>query len=122
MLTAGRFIPEDASEETLISVGACIMRYLQSVQCNAYVIQDVQNPESFDSLKLSDIGIGLYSAASLINHSCDPNLDATNYGDIMVLRATRHICAGEEATVSYGPLYYKVINQFINQFINQSIS
>jgi SET domain-containing protein len=57
---------------------------------------------------MMDVGIGLYSSASLINHSCDPNVEITNYGDIMVVRATRNIAAGEEAAMSYGPLYYKV--------------
>lgn len=47
---------------------------------------------------------GVYSLASFINHSCEPNLDVTYpslHGDFLVLIANRDINPGEEITMSY---------------------
>ncbi|KAF4627530.1 hypothetical protein G7Y89_g10624 [Cudoniella acicularis] len=44
---------------------------------------------------------GLWIIASYINHSCIPNAKKEYMGDLMVLRATRPISAGEEITHSY---------------------
>ncbi|PMD34169.1 SET domain-containing protein [Hyaloscypha variabilis F] len=44
---------------------------------------------------------GLWMLASYINHSCLPNSEKEYIGDLMVLRATRPIAAGEEITHAY---------------------
>jgi hypothetical protein len=51
-----------------------------------------------DSCKAST---GLWVQASYINHSCIPNTKKEYMGDLMVLRATGPIRAGEEITHSY---------------------
>lgn len=54
------------------------------------------------------MGSGLWVQAAYINHSCMPNSMHTFYGDLLVLRATRNISAGEEITFAYTPLSYDV--------------
>jgi tetratricopeptide (TPR) repeat protein len=44
---------------------------------------------------------GLWITAAYINHSCIPNAKKEFIGDLMVLRATRAIAAGEEITHAY---------------------
>ena len=44
---------------------------------------------------------GLWTCASYINHSCIANAEKEYIGDLMVLRATRPISAGEEIFASY---------------------
>jgi hypothetical protein len=44
---------------------------------------------------------GLWIVASYMNHSCVPNAEKEYIGDLMVLRATRHIKAGDEVIHSY---------------------
>jgi hypothetical protein len=49
----------------------------------------------------SNASTGLWILASYINHSCIPNAKKEYMGDLMVLRATRPVSAGEEITDSY---------------------
>jgi len=44
---------------------------------------------------------GLWILASYINHSCLPNSEKEYIGDLMVVRATQHMPAGEEITYAY---------------------
>jgi hypothetical protein len=44
---------------------------------------------------------GLWIRAAYINHSCIPNTEREFIGDLMVVRATRDIAAGEEIVHSY---------------------
>ncbi|KAG6368573.1 hypothetical protein INS49_002786 [Diaporthe citri] len=47
------------------------------------------------------IAAGIWLHVSLVNHSCVPNADRSFIGDMMVVRATRGIKAGEEISLSY---------------------
>lgn len=49
----------------------------------------------------SNSSAGLWVLASYANHSCVPNAEKESIGDLMVLRATRPISAGDEITHSY---------------------
>ena len=49
----------------------------------------------------SNASAGLWILASYINHSCIPNANKESMGDLMVLRATQPIRAGDEITHSY---------------------
>jgi hypothetical protein len=44
---------------------------------------------------------GLWPTASYINHSCIGNVQRSYIGDLLLLRATRHIVAGEELLFNY---------------------
>ncbi|GFQ02561.1 histone-lysine n-methyltransferase smyd3 [Phtheirospermum japonicum] len=46
-------------------------------------------------------GIGLWVLASLINHSCDPNVRRLHIGDYVMVHASRDVKAGEELTFAY---------------------
>ena len=48
-------------------------------------------------------GTALYTLPSMLNHSCDPSVDAVwDNGDAtLTLRARREIDAGEELTITY---------------------
>jgi tetratricopeptide (TPR) repeat protein len=50
---------------------------------------------------MGERGAGLWMRAAYINHSCIPNAEREFVGDLMVLRATRDIAAGEEIVHSY---------------------
>jgi len=50
---------------------------------------------------VSNVSAGLWILASYSNHSCIPNTKKECMGDLMVLRATQPIGAGEEITLSY---------------------
>ncbi|TCD60526.1 hypothetical protein EIP91_009934 [Steccherinum ochraceum] len=44
---------------------------------------------------------GLYELPSFCNHACLPSADRTFFGDVMAIRATRDLKAGEEVTMTY---------------------
>ncbi|KAL8035525.1 hypothetical protein ABFX02_12G102600 [Erythranthe guttata] len=46
-------------------------------------------------------GVGLWVLASLINHSCEPNVRRLHVGDHVVVHASRDLRAGEELTFAY---------------------
>ncbi|KAM5474468.1 hypothetical protein MauCBS54593_002043 [Microsporum audouinii] len=50
---------------------------------------------------ISNASTGLWVRAAYINHSCASNAKKDYIGDLMILRATRRISAGEEITHSY---------------------
>lgn len=54
-------------------------------------------------VEASEVGVstGLWITAARINHSCDPNTEKEFIGDMMLIRAKRHIAAGEELLHSY---------------------
>lgn len=45
--------------------------------------------------------MAIYELTSFFNHSCLPSAHRTEYGDAMVIRASRAIKAGEEVTLDY---------------------
>ena len=52
-----------------------------------------------------DVGVGLFPTASLLNHSCEPNLEmfrsSSKHSPSCTFAAVRHIDKGEELTISY---------------------
>jgi len=90
------------------TLGGVLLRHLQIAQCNAWKITELQKPEKFDDLKQEEIGIGLYTTAAVVNHSCDPGADFNFFDDTLILRAIRNIAKDEEVAVSYGPVFYDV--------------
>ena len=55
--------------------------------------------------KCEDIGVGLFPTASLLNHSCEPNIEmfrsSSDHSPTCLFVATRHIEMGDELTISY---------------------
>jgi hypothetical protein len=69
---------------------------LEKLECNAFTVVDYD---------LSSItGIGLYTKAAAINHSCDPNCCQTfniSSSATLSIRAIKDIKKGEEVTIAY---------------------
>lgn len=47
--------------------------------------------------------VGLWCRAARFNHSCKPNAHWNVLGDLMIVRLSRDVVAGEELTISYHP-------------------
>jgi hypothetical protein len=52
-------------------------------------------------LPTANLGMGLFLASSLVNHSCDANMYHVSYGTSVVFRARRPISKGEQLTYCY---------------------
>jgi len=72
------------------------MRLLLRIKFNAHPILDMAS-------NTRRVGVGLYPAAALVNHSCYPNTvyHHVNQGRTLVFRAIRDIAPGEEVTYAY---------------------
>ena len=68
---------------------------------NAFGPGPVHAGRGDDEENFSHASAGLWVMAAYINHSCVPNAKKECVGDLMVLRATRPISAGDEITHSY---------------------
>ena len=101
-----------------------LLQFLCIIETNAFALEEptyrmqrklvralhknVINPSRF-SIEKRQIGTALYISISRFNHSCDPNLAFVfdNKFQRIVLCSTRMIIAGEELTLSYGPIYHR---------------
>ncbi|PAA67567.1 hypothetical protein BOX15_Mlig029511g1, partial [Macrostomum lignano] len=97
---------------------AALLRHLMLVPCNAHDVTALSAPPSrlttssstdngssvdISALTIRDIGSAVYPTASLINHSCDPNVSrVTCPGLRLEIRALRPIAKGEELLDNYG--------------------
>ncbi len=68
---------------------------------NTRYLFDLENGTTIDGSPMSN-------TARWINHSCDPNCDAYNEDDRIMIYAARDIESGEELTFDYGQEYFDV--------------
>lgn len=88
---------------------------------NAFQIDNVRNvyklrPETKEKNPIDD-ALALYELPSFCNHSCVPTASKAFFGDVMVIRATRPLKAGDEVTLSYCDvtLPYEERNTFVER-------
>ncbi|CAM9965703.1 unnamed protein product [Laminaria digitata] len=94
------------------ALAAELVTALFKVSTNAFAISTLRCSEpavgNVQSLTHTRLGVGLYCAAAMFNHSCVPNALVKFNGKELSVVATRHIERGAPVTVSYGPLASKV--------------
>ncbi|XP_012566679.1 histone-lysine N-methyltransferase SMYD3 isoform X1 [Hydra vulgaris] len=98
----------NARKEAFFTFAAVLVEYLQDVNIN---INDIDiyglmckascNSFAITNAELNSLGTGIFSSASLFNHSCDPNCVATFNGRDISIRAIKPIAEGEELMLSY---------------------
>lgn len=100
-------------DKTKILAGSLILRYLQSMPCNAHEVSEMcvarkGNEFIYDSI---EIGGAAYPVLSLINHCCDPNVVRHSYrGDTVVLTAIQCVDKGEQIFDNYG--FHHAVHDF----------
>ena len=103
---------QDSINAIEVLYGSLLFKHIQQLVCNGIAVTgicDVHKPESrISTYTQMRLGTGIYGAASLMNHSCNPNCIQTFVGNTIVIKAAKDIKAGQELTISYGPLFSKV--------------
>jgi len=99
--------PDMRYTKEMALIGTAIMKNLQVIQCNSHHISELWNTNDFEDPSPKDIGAGIYTTATLINHNCDPNCDLNFYANKLHVIATRSIKAGEEICIDYGVVFYR---------------
>ncbi|KAE9465086.1 hypothetical protein C3L33_02999, partial [Rhododendron williamsianum] len=73
---------------------------LSMISTNSMAIVRMTSPESVEQVK---VGQAIYSAGSLFNHSCQPNIHAYFLSRTLYVRSTEYVAAGCPLEMSYGP-------------------
>ncbi|KAK2155570.1 hypothetical protein LSH36_236g00004 [Paralvinella palmiformis] len=102
------FFPLDDSVDSRLRsrVGGILLRFLQIISCNGIEITEMHVANALQKSNPDTIGLGLFPTVSLLNHSCDPNLELIFYNDTCAVRAIQNINSGKEFCIDYGYLYY----------------
>ena len=97
----------DEMNNALVDLTAMILNHIQIVHCNSHEISEMMvKAHEFTTAETRDCGLAVYGVSSLFNHSCNPNVEFYYHGSTVVAKAVRDIPSGEEALVSYGPVFY----------------
>ena len=93
----------DSPMQTVMDVDVALIRRISIVNSFAFLATvDTDSSDPMRGMTMPDYRLsGLYILPALINHSCAPNSERTNFGDVIVLRAMKAIKEGEELTLTY---------------------
>jgi tetratricopeptide (TPR) repeat protein len=97
------FAIPDSPMHTVADVDVALIRRISIVNSFAFhstvemSLSDPMPGTTIPDYRLS----GLYVLPSFLNHSCAPNVERTNFGDVMVLRTMKTVKEGEELTLTY---------------------
>lgn len=89
---------EEFSHQTMIHL---LIHHLRQLSSNVLLILN----QDLISGKEDPIAVGIYPSISMLNHSCEPDLQPIFFGSQLVLRSLRPIKSGEEICFCYGPTY-----------------
>jgi hypothetical protein len=87
-------------------IGGIILRFLKIISCNGIELTEMHVGNALQKSNPDTIGLGLFPTVSLLNHSCDPNLELIFYNNTCAVKAIQNIAAGKELCIDYGYLYY----------------
>ncbi|XP_070572634.1 SET and MYND domain-containing protein 4-like [Ptychodera flava] len=97
-----------------LQVATLLLRHMQQLRCNVHAITAVEaegdraavlgdGASMVETVKQVRIASAVFPTASLLNHSCDPNVIVSYHGNQLTVRATRTIPCGHEILHCYGP-------------------
>ncbi|XP_076243429.1 protein-lysine N-methyltransferase SMYD4 isoform X2 [Calliopsis andreniformis] len=89
-------------------VSSLLLRYILQLICNGHAITTLnlllnKNDSSMDQQDI--VATGIYPSASMMNHSCDPNIINIFVKQYLIVRAAKDIAKNEEIFNCYGPHY-----------------
>ncbi|KAK1137915.1 hypothetical protein K0M31_002409 [Melipona bicolor] len=95
------------SNDKQLYVSSLLLRYILQLIGNGHAITKSNTLLSNDSsMNEQDIvATGVYPSASMMNHSCDPNIINIFMNQYLIVRASKDIAKDEEILNCYGPHY-----------------
>lgn len=104
-----------ANKYEMTEVGGQIMLHICQLTCNGHAITKfVKHSSPFEDM----VGIespggeraatAIYPSASMMNHSCEPNIINSFYNEHLIVRAMKRIPKGGEVFNCYGPHYLRM--------------
>ncbi|OAD52317.1 SET and MYND domain-containing protein 4 [Eufriesea mexicana] len=96
------------SSDKHLYISSLLLRYSLQLSINAHTITRLIPINGTEDYKDEKVAAGIYTSASMMNHSCDPNIINIFVNDYLIVRASRDITEGEEISNCYGPHYAKM--------------
>lgn len=96
-------------------VSSLLLRNILQLISNGHAITKINaianNKNTLFIQQQDRIATAIYPSASMMNHSCDPNIINSFLGHILITKATRDIAAGEEVFNCYGVDFRRMLRQ-----------
>lgn len=103
----------------ILPIGGLLLRHILQLVCNAHAITSIlpqpdilssispdprgDAPSPVTTVQQVRVATAIYPTVSLMNHSCDPTIQASFIGDVLVVRTLKAVKKGEEIFNCYGP-------------------
>lgn len=99
---------EVSYDDACCRVAAIAMRHIAQLVSNAHAItmimpQTKKDKSKVDQVNQKRIGSAIYPTASLMNHSCKPNIINSFIKDFLIIHTTLDIKTGDQIYNCYGP-------------------
>ncbi|CAL4240925.1 unnamed protein product [Meganyctiphanes norvegica] len=99
---------EVSYEDACCRVAVVAMRHIAQLVSNAHAItqimpQNKNNKSKVEQVNQKRVASAIYPSASLMNHSCQPNILNSFRKDILVIHSTKDIKTGDQIYNCYGP-------------------
>lgn len=96
--------------QTKFALFRILLKHFAQLPINAQSLSDIvvssDHAESIEDIRNEKIGSALFPTASLLNHSCDPDVVILfEQGTFMVVRSKRQISKGSPIYNCYGPIH-----------------
>ncbi|XP_014236849.1 SET and MYND domain-containing protein 4-like [Trichogramma pretiosum] len=100
----------DGNKEHYVS--GLILRHMMQLICNGHAITKLSleksELESIAAEYQCRVATAIYPSASMMNHSCKPNIINSFKGQYLIVKATEDIASEEEVLNCYGPHYRRM--------------
>ncbi|KAL0119343.1 hypothetical protein PUN28_007693 [Cardiocondyla obscurior] len=97
-------------------VSSLLLKHILQLICNGHSISKINTIADNNKNKLliqqqDRVATAIYPSASMMNHSCDPNIINSFLGQILITKAMRDIAAGEEVFNCYGTDFRRMMRR-----------
>ncbi|XP_012254183.2 SET and MYND domain-containing protein 4-like [Athalia rosae] len=93
-------------------ISSLLLKHTLQLICNGHAITkltlDSQENDKVVTEQQERVATGIYTSASMMNHSCDPNIINSFDDQYLIVKATKDIPAGDEVLNCYGPHYRRM--------------
>nr|CAD7411047.1 unnamed protein product [Timema poppensis] len=102
--------------DALFFVGNLLHRHVAQLVCNGHAITKLHTAPGINSSQVVTecqvrVATAIYPSASMMNHSCDPNIINSFHNQYLIVRACKDIPKGHEVYNCYGPHFRRMALQ-----------
>ncbi|XP_014239451.1 SET and MYND domain-containing protein 4-like [Cimex lectularius] len=105
------FFKKESIEEQY-EFGAAILEHLGQLICNGHAIVSYsmshRNNSPIAAEEQRRIGTGIFPSVSMMNHGCDPSVNASFVKSLLIVKSVKDLKKGEEVYNCYGPNFRRM--------------